>query len=339
MLALTACALPFATPTIGQVPLVCGDRRVPVSLAPGHAPDHAPDQFIHGRLCHRANIPAEAVQLLVPGLTYNSGYWDVPGHAGRYSYVRRAAAAGYATFAVDALGTGLSSHPQSAQVTVTSSAYTLHQVITALRSRFRRVVLVGHSQGSITGLVEAARYRDVDAVVASGTLHAVNADTQAAYGNAYIPASRDPRFAPLNLDPGYVVTVPGVRKKVFFNPADTESSILRFDERNKDVGSLAAAKEAAAFISGDPATSITRSITVPVLSVIGQKDIIHCGGTGGADCSSAQTVEGPESRFYGTAAGLTVRVIPRTGHSLALERTAPESGATILDWVRAHVRP
>lgn len=320
--------------------MVCKDRWVRVSLAPGEVSD----QSIHGRLCHPADGRSKAVQLLVPGMTYNSGYWDVPGHGGRYSYVRRAVSGGYATFAVDALGTGLSSHPESARVTVTTSAYTLHQVVAALRDgrlgqRFRTVVLVGHSQGSTTGLTEAARYRDVDAVVASGTLHATNADTEAAFGNAAVPASSDPRFAHLNLDSGYVVTIPGVREKVFFNKANTEPSILRLDERNKDVASLPQAKEASALMGADPATSITRSVTVPVLSIIGGRDILHCGGKGGADCSSARAVKRTEARYYGTSAQLKVHVVPGTGHCLALERTAPESSSVILDWIRARVRP
>ena len=80
-------------------------------------------------------------------------YWNFPYGSGYYSYVDAATAVGYATFDVDPVGAGQSSHPPSSQLDLNAQAVALHDVITALRSgavdghAFARVVLVGHSFG------------------------------------------------------------------------------------------------------------------------------------------------------------------------------------------------
>src|ERR1041384_4053252 len=56
-------------------------------------------QTMYGRLC----VPrgARAVQVLVPGGTYTSGYWDIPVGPEARSVVRAMNSAGIATMAVD----------------------------------------------------------------------------------------------------------------------------------------------------------------------------------------------------------------------------------------------
>jgi hypothetical protein len=70
--------------------------------------------------------------VLVPGLTYGASYWNFPVDPARYSYVRAATAAGYATLAIDRLGTGASDHPPAAQVTAMSEAFARHDVVDRL---------------------------------------------------------------------------------------------------------------------------------------------------------------------------------------------------------------
>jgi hypothetical protein len=64
------------------------------------------------------------VQLLIPGATYGRVYWDFGTIDGvRYSYARDVAAAGFPTFAIDPLGSGNSSHPPSADITMPVAAF------------------------------------------------------------------------------------------------------------------------------------------------------------------------------------------------------------------------
>ncbi|WP_416974863.1 alpha/beta hydrolase [Streptomyces sp. 4F14] len=337
---LPASALPAASSTAARTP-VCTDRSVRVALTPGGPAD----QSVYGRLCVPEGRPPSSVQLLVPGMTYTHLYWDVPGFDGRYSYVRRATAAGYATFAVDTIGTGRSSYPASERITIDAAAYTLHQVITALRAGrvagtpFRRVVYVGHSLGSGTGWLEVSRYRDVDAFVPTGTLHAFNAEAVARFRETYAVAADDPRFADRPLDPGYITTADGARPDFFYHLENADPAIVRFDERHKDVISLTLSNGSGKLAAAPPEDSVTQGVTVPVLAVTGEYDVLHCGGTGGADCSDPAAVARAESRYYSAAARPTVVTVPDSGHDLALQRNAPQVADLINTWLLRHVRP
>lgn len=181
---ITAAALSalFASPMAaahasGLATLTCSDHTLQVRIAdPGPA-----DQTMWGQLCYRGSQP-RTVQVLVPGASYNHLYWNFPYGDGYYSYVDAVTAVGYATFDVDRIGTGNSSHPPSAELDLNAGAVALHDAVTALRSgsvdghAFARVIMVGHSIGSYEVWVEVARYHDVNAVIATGALHALSSD-------------------------------------------------------------------------------------------------------------------------------------------------------------------
>jgi hypothetical protein len=169
-LALTAgvavlAAVPAAGARAAALPApTCSSYNLPVRIAdPGPA-----DQTLWGQLCYRGDREPGTVQLLVHGATYNHLYWNFPYGNGYYSYVGAATAAGYATFDIDRIGAGNSSHPPSASLDLNAGAVALHDAVTALRSgavdghAFRHVIAVGHSIGSVEIWLEAARYRDVD---------------------------------------------------------------------------------------------------------------------------------------------------------------------------------
>ncbi|MQA13040.1 MAG: alpha/beta fold hydrolase [Pseudonocardiaceae bacterium] len=161
----------------------CREVTVPVTIAGQTGP-------IAGTLC----VPpgATTVQVLVHGLSYGRYYWDLPYQHETYSYVQDAGQAGYATLAIDRLGIGESWHPASALVTYDSNANAVHQVVQAARggdlgSQFEKVVLVGHSLGSVIGYLEAGTYQDVDAAVFTGGGHrADNLERTAPVSNAAI---------------------------------------------------------------------------------------------------------------------------------------------------------
>lgn len=303
----------------------CRERSVRVSV-PG-----ASRLTVAGSLCWSGARPPATVQLLLPGATYNRAYWDFPYRPGEYSYVRAAVAAGYATFAIDRLGTGRSSRPPGATLGNEPEAQATHQVIAALRSgaaggrAFRRVVVAGHSYGSLVAWYEAAAYGDVDAVIVTGALHATNPDGNAALVASLYPAALDPRFAPLGLDETYLTTQPGTRTGLFHAPGG-DPRIGAVDEATKDtVTTSEAAGVPVALASGT-----SGRIDVPVLLAVGSADRLFCGG-GAADCRSAATVLAAERSHYAAAPCLDAFVLPGAGHGINLDRGAPA-------WFRAATR-
>jgi pimeloyl-ACP methyl ester carboxylesterase len=320
--------------------LNCSVHTLQVRIAdPGPA-----DQSMWGQLCYRGNHEPAAVQLLVPGATYNHLYWNFPYADGYYSYVDAATAAGYATFDVDRIGEGSSSHPPSAELDLAAGAVALHDAITALRSgavgghAFSRVIAVGHSIGSFETWIEAARYHDVNAVIVTGALHALSPDIGAVEGALY-PAADDPKFAGSGLDSGYLTSEPGTRGSIFYDSRTANPAVVAIDEADKDTVTVPELVSATSIIGLPPAQQPSYQITVPVLSVVGEDDALFCTGVTDYDCASAQSVRSFESSYYSPDAHLKVVVIPATGHDLALSTTAPVTDAVMIGWSLSVVAP
>jgi alpha-beta hydrolase superfamily lysophospholipase len=318
----------------------CSVHTLQVRIAdPGPA-----DQSMWGQLCYRGNHQPAAVQLLVPGATYNHLYWNFPYGDGYYSYVDAATAAGYATFDVDRIGEGSSSHPPSAELDLTAGAVALHDAITALRSgavdghAFSRVIAVGHSIGSVEIWIEAARYHDVNAVIVTGALHALSPDIGAVESVLY-PAADDPKFAGSGLDTGYLTSEPGTRGSIFYDSRTANPAVVAIDEADKDTVTVPELVSATSIIGLPPAQQPSYQITVPVLSVAGEDDALFCAGVTDYDCASAQSVRSFESSYYSPDAHLKVVIIPDTGHDLALSTTAPVTDAVMIGWSLSVITP
>lgn len=308
----------------------CTAYTIPVRIAdPGPAAER-----LWGELCYPAGGQPRTVQLLVHGNTYDHRYWDFPVGHGYYSYVRAATAGGYATFDVDRVGSGRSSHPPSDRLDWTAGAVALHDVIGALRAgrldghAFDRVIWVGHSAGSFHAWIEIPRYHDVDgAILTSGGLDTSNLAHDRVWLADMYPAADDPKFANSGLDSGYFTTRPGMRADMFYYPATADPAVVSADEAAKDV------------FSTKPTASVPvpHQIRVPVLLVVGQKDFVMCDGVTKYDCTRPGTVRAFESAYYPPEARLQVATVPLTGHDLALSTTAPATDAVMLHWARATV--
>lgn len=327
----------WAAPQSARAAASCRSVQVPVTVA------KLSNASLYGELCVPAGRSPRTVQMLVPGSTYTHAYWDWPQNPGRYSYVRKALDAGYATFNVDRLGSGRSTHPPSALVTLDASLSALHQVIAQLRTgaigghAFTRVVWVGHSLGSIYGWLDAATYPgDVDAFVLTGMLHSIK-PSYLMQDNSY-PAPEDPKFADAGLDPGYLTTRPERRGDLFYFAAGSDPAVIALDEQLKDVVAVPELTEALAYMdSPPPDTAPSRTITVPTLLVLGDHDPVVCGPPDGLDCTIAD-VMAQEAPYYRPQARLEVQVTANTGHDLPLHLTAARSTGRILDWVGRHQR-
>lgn len=315
----------MAIPAKAHAAQTCSTYSLPVRLTdPGPA-----DQILWGQLCYPGPVRPQTVQLLVHGATYNHLYWDFPVGHGYYSYVNAATAAKYATFNVDRIGAGNSSHPSSDQLSMQAYAVAMHDVITTLRSggldghAFSHVAWVGHSMGAALAWYEIPHYHDVDAAILTSALHGTPNPEGIAI---FYPATLDPKFAGSGLDTGYITTQPGDRD-YFYDSATTDPNVLAADEANKDVAAVA--------LSPEPSTPY--DITVPVLLVDGATDRAACPAATQYDCGDPASVLAFESQYYLPQAHLELHMIPATGHNLALSTTAPVADAIMLGWIRSHL--
>jgi alpha-beta hydrolase superfamily lysophospholipase len=330
-----------ATRPAGPLALTCSVHVLPVAISdPGPA-----DQSMWGELCYRGPTEPSTVQLLVSGATYTDQYWNFPYGDGYYSYVDAATAVGYATFDVDRIGVGSSSHPPSAEVTLAAGAVALHDAVTALRSGavdghgFANVIMVGHSLGSFETWTEDAAYHDVNAVIITGALHQLSPAAEPRATADLYPAVDDPKFAGSGLDPGYLTSRPGTRESLFYDPATANPAVVAIDEATKSTLTIPELDGLIATLAEPAAQQPSSQVNVPVLIVAGAEDNIFCAGVTAYNCASPASVRAYESQFYAAAPSLTVVTIPETGHDLALSTTAPLTDAAMLAWSAATIAP
>lgn len=328
----------FATPGSGPI--------VPLSAI-------TPEQAVFVKLCvPNGRATPAAVQVLVHGITYDHRYWNIADPANprgdRYSWEAAAAKAGYATIAIDRIGEGRSTHPPSAAVTIDSNASVVHQVIAAARAgriaaprgkaAFKRVVLVGHSYGSMTSFIEASRFHDVDALVLTGVSHNVHELTTAeSIESHHYPAGLDPQFAGTVLDPGYVTSLPGERYGQYYAPGtDVDLRIVARDEATK--GTFTQFE-----VINYPVIFRTQlDVRAPVFYLNGSRDGIFCSQSAGdlsADCTSAETLVANERPWLGAhVPSVAAHITPGAGHDLNAFRSAQESFTAAQRWIASQVR-
>lgn len=335
LVVLAATALSAATSDAAQ-PAAATCRSSTVAVAP------AQQLFVKACVPSRGPTPS-TVQVLVHGITYDHRYWDLhnpqrPGESGN-SWQDAAARAGYATVAVDRLGSGRSTHPRGDEVTADSNAAAIAAVVTALRAgevatpagrlAFGRVLLVGHSYGSTIALLTAAQYRNVDGLVLTGYTNGARLAAHAAALAAFHPVGQDPALRGRGLDDGYLTTRPGTRESLFYAPAtDVAPEILTQDEAFK--GTVTRAE----FATFAPLPSL-RS-TVPMLILVGARDGIFCAQAredGGADCTSGATLAAQERTFYPVARSVEAVVVPGLGHALNAFRGAGVAFTAATRWI------
>jgi len=303
-------------PTPAQASTTCENRAFPVTVA-------GLQLTMAGTLCVPNN--AHTLQILVPGGFYNRSYWDVTLEP--RSFRRAMNDAGYATLAVDRLGTGASSEPPSVLLTAITQADAVHQVVQAMRPQFTKIILGGHSLGSAISIIEAATYRDVHGVLVTSMGHHLNALGIAPIAATFVPANLDPAFATRTLDPGYLTTMPGTRYSMH-QPGPNVAAAVTLDESTKDVAAPSELVDAALLGTVTPYTAL---VGVPVLSAIADSDPTFCGLLA-TNCSTAATYRAAEAPFYGPAARLETYVLPGYGHAFNYAPNAPNLHAAVVSW-------
>ena len=275
------------------------------------------------------DVPA-AVQLLVPGFTYDHRYWTVPG---TYNYAAAMVAAGYAVLALDRVGTGRSARPPAAEVTADSNAHVLHQVVQALRSgalggpAFGTVIGVGHSYGSGVLLVEDAAHHDLDGLVLTGMLH-TTAPLHASARDLFHQASEDELLGGRAQWPAdYATHRPGYRSRLLEAPGRVEPAISAYNEAIKGTATIGEGDTLPQTYSPE----LSRAVSVPTLVVVGELDQLFSAGDGAGQADVA-AVLARERACYSAAARLEIEVLPDTGHALTIHPSAPRFFALVADW-------
>lgn len=278
-----------------------------------------------GTLC--ATPGARVLEVLLPGGTYNRSYWNAPG---AHSYVAAAHRAGFATLALDRLDTGKSTQTNPVLTTATVNAASIHQTITAVRDRYR-IVLVGHSLGSLVAADEAATYHDVAGVILSGFSHALRPVFMAAVTVRFTAANLQSRFAGRPV--GELTSVSAAARAAAFDDPDVPKAITDWDWRHRDTMDVGELSVGALQVYG----AMTGKITAAVLNVVGADDRAFGCSILGARCSTTARLRHAEAPRYPNAASYTPLVVGGSGHDLNLANSANSWFHAANTWTRRSV--
>jgi pimeloyl-ACP methyl ester carboxylesterase len=326
----------------------CENVSFPVVLSPGAKKHYQ----LSGELCSKGLIQGKTIQVLVHGASFDHNYWNFPVNPDKYSYAKYITDAGFAVLNIDRIGYGNSSRPIGDDLyglNLHVSAYTLHQVITILRSGFlfvggfgpigllhEKVELVGHSIGSLVVAIEASTYKDVDAVIQSGISHYPGPAGFASFGLAE-QACFDLKFSNLSCDPntanpptgfGYEVDVPTLPFSpfgdtwafLFFQGAVDPQVFTKAEQLRQTFTAAEIADITISLGIPDPSTDATTGIKVPTLLVNGTLDSLICQP---GYCDTDAALFNNESSHYAPETCFEAKVVNDSGHVLNLHQVAP----------------
>jgi len=274
---------------------------------------------IAGYFYWRGQLEGKVLQVALHGGSYNHKYWDaneIDGH--QYSYARYMACRGYAVLAIDNLGVGESSKPDGDFVTAPVQAVALHQIVGALRAgevgtSFRKIVLVGHSMGSLQAIFEQGTFNDADGLVVTGwenTPHPVNLPMEV--------------FGPLMANPYFAV--PGWMRTIMFYAGEFDPGMPGYDNQDL-VGEVPRGLFTYAIGSLlGLAPTHSEGVRGPVLVVCDEHDLLM-----------PVSLAAGEATTYPSASSVTTHVVYGTGHDLNLHLTNLDEWARITSWIRENV--
>ena len=140
-------------------------------------------------------------------------------------------------------------------------------------------------------------------------------------------AAIDPQFMGSIFDLTYFTSAPETRGRTFYVSSNSDPNVYAIDEANKQTLTLGEILSVRTYFGPQ-----SQSINVPVLVLVGDDDIIGCGGA--LDCSDADAVVANEQEAYSDPATcVETYVLKDTGHNLSLHSDAASNSARMLDWV------
>lgn len=316
----------------------CEEHYVPVTLTndPG-----ATVYNVYGELCYKGTPHNKTVQLLVPGTTYTGEYWDSGFKPEVYSYVEVATMAGFATFNIDRIANGRSDKPPGEEATIEAAVLTVHQIIEQLRNgdiggeAFGKVLIVGHSFGSILAIEVATTYpADVDGVLLTGYVHKTDFDPALVelFNSSFYFANDDPLFAGQFPNNDYFTTVPGVRDDLFYNVSNAEQGMIDHDEATKGITPLGETNAEPLFLGF---LSPSPNIQVPTMLIVGENDILCTSEV--FDCTDEAEMQDWEEQFFAPEACINVQTVEDAGHVFNYHLNAHDAYVDMLGWALLRV--
>lgn len=261
---------------------------------------------------------ARAVTVYLHGSVLGARSWRFRALTG-YDYARRQARAGHASLVYDGLGYGRSDVPHGTDVCGGTEADVAHQVVQRMRDRgFRRVALFGFSFGGYAAELEAATFRDVDALgVESWSDH-----VSRAFVRATIPGVQDCENGGRRKRPG---DARGYRW--FFHHRDERTMLARPEPGMRRALYRAHERDPCGLLTSAPGIRENperlHTIRVPVLLVYGTEDALF----------HERARRAQRDDFTGTG-DLRYKLIRDAGHFLTLERRAPAFARLVDRWLR-----
>ena len=271
----------------------------------------------------------DAVTLYLHG-SGNGSFWHLDAFP-QLDYAFRMATLGHASVVIDMLGWGRSDIPDGRAICFGSLADIAHQAVGKLKSgdylagprdapRFEKVALAGHSGGFLIAEIEAYSFRDIDALVgASWVDHPANPVLAEAAARLGLTCAQggEPKYDD-GTGPGnyaYGFSPQEIRDHLFYN-ADgevVEAYIQRY-ERDFCFGSSAGQ----ALLANQ---AFTPTIDVPVLLIYGDRDLYR---TPLPELQAAR---------YTASDDVSLEIVSESGHTLTLQRTAPDFRAAMSSWL------
>ncbi|MFK0113051.1 alpha/beta hydrolase [Streptomyces sp. NPDC091217] len=287
------------------------------------------DQTLNAAVYEPKGRPARGIQVMIPGATYDHRHYDLKTSRGWVSEARQAAKDGWIAVAVDRLGTGRSGRPAADRLNDTAHARTIHELVTNLKATYTGlpVALVGHSLGSSIAIQEAATYKDVDALVVTGFIHHSGVGG-GLFGPLIQPATKDPKFRKNPVPAGYLTSQDGLRH-LFCWPFNADLSTVEADDAAKQTTTVG---EATDFLAEQSKGIYSKSVNVPVLSMIGDHDVFFFNPT------DRDTAVAAEPKFYPASPDAEAKLVRNAGHDLALHRNADTTSHTIDQWLAREAR-
>lgn len=285
---------------------------------------------IVGYLYYLGSYRNRTLQVAVHGATYNHNYWNFPAVNGEdYSYARYMALRSYAVLALDNVGAGESCHPDGLTVvSLPNTASALVQVLSSLRSEanpagvaFRRIVLVGHSAGSINAIAAQAATGShaADALVVTAARHIASVPLPPGIA-ALLPV------VPTLAAQPYFALDGATRQFLFYDTAASDPAVIAADNATADQwtgGQVQTTFVAFVYpLFGLPPFDGVNAVTGPVLIQLGQNDALFPAGAPEQEASqwTSTTVE--------------MQQIDGIGHDFNLHYAREESWSRIDAWLR-----
>lgn len=288
---------------------------------------------------------AQAITVYLHSIGWGEFFWHFTANP-EYDHVTRMAQQGHVSLVYEQLGYGDSGRPGGYRSCYGGEADMTHQIVSSLRAgfytiegpgidgpgapatkpRFSKVALASHFASAFVTQPAAYSFGDVDALVITSFAEAPQffsptiltatgaVNVQCLLGAEMSDGTSGPR--------GYHFTpiTPETFRRFFFN---AEAAVIDSAVALRHRGPCGEAQSAPVTIAADILN--LRKVTVPVLLVYGDKDVVF---TNPAAAGRAQA-----AKFTGSS-DVTLRILRNTGSALPLERTAPEFRAALSAWLK-----